>query len=74
LIVVYWLSGTEPTARTFEETELLSSLKYMEELRVRQRAGEQVSYITSCCAFSDSVGHPGVDVTGPSYDWKKRRV
>jgi hypothetical protein len=42
-------------------------------LRARQRAGEAVRFITMCSEHPDVVGHPGVDVTGPGYDWKKRR-
>ena len=46
---------------------------FMEELRRRQRAGEGVRFITMCSEHPDVVGHPGVDVTGPDYNWKKRR-
>ena len=30
-------------------------------------------FITMSSEHPDSVGHPGVDVTGPDYNWKKRR-
>jgi len=46
---------------------------FMEDLRRRQRAGEGVRFITMCSEHPDVVGHPGVDVTGPDYNWKKRR-
>jgi hypothetical protein len=45
----------------------------MEALRARQRAGEALRFITMCSEHPDAVGHPGVDVTGPDYNWKKRR-
>jgi hypothetical protein len=45
----------------------------MEVLRKRQREGEGVRFITMSSEHPDLVGHPGVDVTGPDYNWKKRR-
>ena len=56
------------TGYLFPETH-----RFMEDLRRRQREGEGVRFVTMCSEHPDVVGHPGVDVTGPEYDWKKRR-
>jgi tagatose-1,6-bisphosphate aldolase non-catalytic subunit AgaZ/GatZ len=52
---------------------MVGAMQFMEALRARQRAGETVRFITMCSAHPDVVGHPGVDVTGADYNWKKRR-
>lgn len=62
-----------PQARQFESSEMLAAIAFMEQLRTRQRAGEGVGFVTMCSENPDSVGHPGVDVTGPGYGWTKRR-
>jgi len=74
--VVYWMERCEetPIARFEELTDLLLSLKFAEVLRKRQFAGEKISHITLMSENPNSVGKPGVDVVGPDYDWKKRRV
>lgn len=38
-----------------------------------RREGMQFSHITSSTEYAEMVGQAGVDVTGPDYDWKKRR-
>jgi hypothetical protein len=77
MYMVYWttieneagVAHSEP----FDTSEMVPAMKFMEELRARQRAGEPVRFITMCSEHPDVVGHPGVDVTGPDYNWKKRR-
>ena len=77
MYMVYWTiiedSGSEPHAQGFGTEEMVKAMGFMEDLRRRQREGEGVRFITMCSEHPDVVGHPGVDVTGPDYDWKKRR-
>jgi len=58
----------------FNKDEMTSALKFAEELRKDQREGNGVRHVSISCENTDSVGHPGVDVTGPEYNWKKRRI
>ena len=77
---VYWMLGEQPCSKKFGINQLNEVMKFMEELRAVQRAGsenkygEKVSFVTLCSEHPDSVGNPGVDVTGPDYNWKKRRI
>lgn len=77
MYMVYWtiVNGDEhvPHERIFDTTDMVAAMRFMEDLRRRQRAGEGVRFITMCSEHPDVVGHPGVDVTGPEYSWKKRR-
>jgi hypothetical protein len=81
MYMVYWSeiesdieSGAgRPQAQPFDTSAMVDAMAFMEGLRKRQRAGEGVRFITMCSEHPDVVGHPGVDVTGPDYDWKKRR-
>jgi hypothetical protein len=83
MYMVYWTTIEEegedeggagaPHAEAFDTSDMVAAMKFMEELRARQRAGEALRFITMCSEHPDVVGHPGVDVTGPDYNWKKRR-
>jgi hypothetical protein len=77
MYMVYWTivdeAAATPRAQPFDTSEMTAALAFMEDLRRRQRAGEGVRFITMCSEHPDVVGHPGVDVTGPDYNWKKRR-
>jgi len=77
MYMVYWMVAeaetSRPEAQAFDTSEMVEAMKFMEGLRKRQREGEGVRFITMCSEHPDVVGHPGVDVTGPDYDWKKRR-
>jgi len=77
MYMVYWTeiegAASRPRAQPFDTSEMVEAMKCMEGLRKRQREGEGVRFITMCSEHPDVVGHPGVDVTGPDYDWKKRR-
>lgn len=77
MYMVYWTmveeTETTPHAQAFGTEEMVKAMGVMEALRKRQRAGEGVRFVTMCSEHPDVVGHPGVDVTGPEYDWKKRR-
>lgn len=78
MYMVYWTvvgdAASEPHARPFDTSEMVPAMRFVEELRQRQRSGEGVRFITMCSEHPDAVGHPGVDVTGPEYNWKKRRL
>lgn len=77
MFMVYWtvVEGKTciPHATGFAATDMLGAMALMEQLRGRQRAGESVRFVTMSSENPDSVGHPGVDVTGPEYNWTKRR-
>jgi len=77
MYMVYWTMVEEtestPHAQSFGTDEMVKAMGFMEELRRRQRSGEGVRFVTMCSEHPDLVGHPGVDVTGPEYNWKKRR-
>jgi hypothetical protein len=77
MYMVYWTIVEEdrctPHEELFETTEMVGAMQFMEELRKRQREGERVRFVTMCSEHPDLVGHPGVDVTGADYNWKKRR-
>jgi hypothetical protein len=77
MYMVYWTvldqETSRPEAQAFATSEMVAAMSFMEGLRKRQRDGEGVRFITMCSEHPDVVGHPGVDVTGPGYDWKKRR-
>jgi hypothetical protein len=75
------MQGKNPRSACFATNAMSEAMKLMEVLRTHQRNGDavdidgnKVSFITMCSEHPDSVGHPGVDVTGPDYDWKKRRI
>jgi hypothetical protein len=78
MYMVYWTAideeGPTPHAQVFDTAAMVEAMGFMEELRKRQREGEGVRFITMCSEHPDVVGHPGVDVTGPDYNWKKRRI
>jgi hypothetical protein len=77
MYMVYWTivddEAATPHSKTFGTSEMVDAMTFMEALRKRQRGGEGVRFITMCSEHPDLVGHPGVDVTGPDYNWKKRR-
>lgn len=77
---VYWMRGRHTYSSLFATDKMSEAMQLMEILRTAERNGDEdangdrVSFITMCSQHPDSVGHPGVDVTGPDYDWKKRRI
>jgi hypothetical protein len=77
MYMVYWTiveaDTCTPHQKLFETTDMVEAMQHMETLRKRQREGEGVRFITMSSEHPDLVGHPGVDVTGPDYNWKKRR-
>ena len=77
MYMVYWtiedVETRTPHAQPFATTEMVAAMRFMEDLRRRQRDGEGVRFVTMCSEHPDVVGPPGVDVPGPDYNWKKRR-
>jgi hypothetical protein len=77
MYMVYWtvVDGEifTPHEQAYDTSEMLEAMQFIEQLRTRQRAGEALRFITMASEHPDSVGHAGVDVTGPGYNWKKRR-
>jgi hypothetical protein len=77
MYMVYWseFDNGERLAcsQGFDTAELKQALSFMEELRVRQRSGESLGFVTLCSEHPHSVGPSGVAEVGPDYNWKKRR-
>jgi hypothetical protein len=77
MYMVYWTvvdsETNHPHAKEFGSNDMLAAMRFMEELRTKQREGKGVRFITMASENPQSVGHPGVAETGPDYDWKKRR-
>ena len=71
---VYWTVDGHAFQQGFDKDGMKKALDVCEVLRKRQYAGADIRFITLCSEHPDSVGKQGVDVTGPEYDWKKRRV
>lgn len=77
MYMVYWTEVKDGAAtahgREFDSAEMSAALKFMEELRTRQRQGEGICFVTMSSENPDSVGHAGAADPHPDYDWKKRR-
>lgn len=61
-------------AKGFAHGDMGDALKFSEALRKRKHAGEDLRFITLASENPDCVGKQGVGVTGPDYNWKKRRI
>lgn len=64
---VFWVEDGQPQNQM--ETELGFALGLCEQKR---KNGHR--FVTMVSENPDSVGKPGVDVTGSDYDWVKRRT
>ena len=71
---VYWTESGAPQSADFDSAAMTAALGHCESLRARQRTGEPVSFVSLASENPDSATKPGVDVTGPDYNWKKRRI
>ena len=71
---VYWTDHGCLDAREFPSDEMAAALHLTQGLRQRQHCGEDIRFITMVSENPDMVGRTGYDVTGPDYDWKKRRI
>jgi len=77
MYMVYWSTGGEegwlPQSRGFPSEDMVGAMKFMEELRARQRDGEAIAFVVLSSENPHSVGKPGVADPDPEYSWKKRR-
>lgn len=77
MYMVYWTKTQEEHStvhgQSFASEEMSAALKFMEELRRRQREGEPICFVTMSSENPHSVGHPGAADPSPDYNWKKRR-
>ena len=65
---VFWRNESgDPDSKLHDE--MVPALAHCEQLR---NSGNR--FVTMAYENTDMVGKQGVDVTGPDYDWKKRRV
>jgi hypothetical protein len=74
LFNTYWMENDVANSKLFESSELSEALSFTESLRKRKYAGEEICFITLSSELPNVVGKQGVDVVGPDYDWKKRRI
>lgn len=71
--MIYWTENGQPNSKQFESEKMSEALKFSQELRTRQYADGSVSFVSMASENPNCVGKQGIDVTGPDYDWKKRR-
>jgi len=73
---VYWTENVTQSAvsKDFTELEMGAALSFMEVLRKQQCKDGSVGFVTFVSENPNSVGKPGVDETGPDYNWTKRRT
>lgn len=78
MFMIYWSElvsdEMQPHCQPFGNDEMTQALKFSEALRTRKYTGEPLFFIVMSSENPDCVGKQGFDVTGPDYDWKKRRV
>ena len=72
--MIYWTENGQPNGQLFDSEKMSEALKFSEALRQRSFAGENIHFIVMSAENPNCVGKMGVDVTGPDYDWKKRRI
>ena len=72
MFMIFWIENEQPNSKFFG-VDLQAALKFVEVMRQRKYAGEQIGFVTLSSENPDCVGKQGVDVTGPDYNWKKRR-
>ena len=73
MYMIYWTEEAVPKSQQFESDQMSEALKFSQELRTRQYTDGCVSFVSMASENPNCVGKQGVDVTGPDYDWKKRR-
>ena len=73
MFMIYWTEDGQPSSKQFESEEMSEALKFSQDLRNRQYTDGSVSFVSMSSENPNCVGKQGVDVTGPDYDWKKRR-
>jgi len=81
MFMVYWTEQEEARQKLFEGAEMSLALKWMEDLRSRQRNEGKIGFITMSSEIPECVTRLGVDAVvngktpdGNDYTWKKRRL
>ena len=74
MYMIFWAENGLPKGEQFDSHEMTKALKFSESLRQRKFAGEDIHFVVMSAEDPNAVGKMGVDVTGPDYDWKKRRL
>lgn len=72
--MVYWTEDGQPKSQGFPGGGLTAMLAFSEDLRKQRKAGANIHHVTSVSEDPNCTSLSGVDVTGPDYDWKKRRI
>jgi hypothetical protein len=72
--MIFWAENSVPQGKQFESDQMSEALKFSESLRQRKFQGADIGFVTLASENPNCVGKQGVDVTGPDYDWKKRRI
>ena len=66
MYMVYWTEYDDATpvtqAQAFASSQMGAALHFMEQLRIRQRAGEAIRFVTLCSENPHAVGHAGAAV------------
>lgn len=77
MYMVYWTeihtNIRKARQQLFESENMLGAMKFMEELRSRQRNGDSLCFIVLSSENPDAVGHAGVSDPPSDYSWTKRR-
>jgi hypothetical protein len=74
MFMIFWVEGATPHCKPFDSDEMSEALKFSESLRKQKYEGAPIYFVTLASENPDCVGKQGFDVTGPDYDWKKRRI
>ena len=73
MFMVFWTENSVPCGKQFDSAEMTEALSFSESLRKRRLQGEEIYFVVLSSENPDCVGQQGVGVTGPDYNWKKRR-
>jgi hypothetical protein len=71
--MVYWMEDSLVNSKGFGQGFLTETLVFTEQLRKRQLQDKNIHHITFCSEDPNCASLTGIGVTGPEYDWKKRR-
>lgn len=77
MYMVYWTEIRKNIRKAhqqlFDSEDMMSAMRFMEDLRTRQRNGDPLCFIVLSSENPDSVGHAGVADPPADYNWTKRR-
>jgi hypothetical protein len=73
MYMIYWSQNDTgiavPKSELFNSDEMLIAMKFMEDLRKRQHAGEPLGFIGMVSENPNSVGKPGAADVDADYNW-----